>query len=381
MGNWQYTYVERRFATIPQSGTVTFNLPEKDYIGNIQVIAYSTPTATTNPALPISEAITKIEVIDGGTVIQSLTGNQAQALAMFRGPHVFASPQINQNAVEGHDIFVLNFGRHLRDTEHMLDMSKLSNPQLKITWDYSITTGTHGASYDADTSPAMTFTVLADVYRGEVTTPVKGYIKSSQIKEITQSPSTVWKVRIPRGEKLYGIMLEAGYDALDWTEDAERIKLDFDNGTWVPFEFHEDEIPLIQRAWHGGDFEVSFKADLIDGVEYDVHMGYVTSIFGTGMSGAGRAFEWLTTHRGIETVGFTDVATPTAIAAYEQVFLNVQGQLPFQCWYCPVSRLTDGVAYTIDTTQYGRIDLEFQSGSAASTASRPRVVAEYLIEQ
>lgn len=244
----QYTYIQKKTSESGQTGTATYDLPEKGYLPEIIVKAYSTPTASTNPALPLSDAITKIEIIDGGTVIKSISGNQAKALSMIHNHNRMGNWEINDNAAEGYDDFIIQLGGKIGDKLYAPDMSAFSNPQIKITWDYSITTNEFGASYDADTSPAMKFTVLGKILR-EPGPYTHGYLKTTKLYEYTQATSTTTVTEIPRGKPLYGLGIEAGYDAKDFTDDVNEIKLDFDNGDWIPFHLYAEEILTAQQLW------------------------------------------------------------------------------------------------------------------------------------
>lgn len=377
MAEVQYYYAQRKKAESGQTGTVTYDLPESGTIPWIVVRAFSTPTASTDPALPLNDAITKIEIVDGGTVIQSLSGNQVHALSMIRGNPVRSSTEVNDNAVEGYDDFLILLGGTFNGRKYAPDFSKFTNPQIKITWDYSLTTTEFGMSCDADTSPAMKFTVLCKVVRGAHDYS-HGYVKSKEVKTWTQAASTETKVEIPRDGLLIGIGFEGGYDAKAFTDDLNEVKLSFDNGAWEPLHLYAEEIVKAQEEWFGRPFELSFAADLVDAKELDLHMGYFTFVAGTCITSAGRSFEFQSTHNGIETVSLNDVATPTAIAAYETVFLYVKGFLPYNMWYVPARVLLDGKGDTIDTNKYKRIDLFCTSGSSASTSSTPAIICEYL---
>ena len=378
MAGLQYKYVVRKYSVAGQSGTVTFDLPEKGFIPEIIVRAFSTPTASTNPALPLNDAITKIEIVDGSKVIKSLSGNQIRALQMIWDRKELTLTDTDANGTEGYGDFKIILGAMINGKKYAPDFSKFSNPQIKISWDYS-QTDVKGATYDADTDPAMKFTVITLIDRENVSGFTHGYIKSSVIKTITQSPSTTHVVEIPRGDPLLGIGIEAGYNGLDWTEDVEVVKLDFDNGAWIPFELYEEEIPTIMDVWFDGPFEVNFTKDLKDSVDVDLHMGYVKTAHFMTTSGAGRSAEWANGTQGIGSFTLFDVATPTAIAAYEQVGVYARGYIPFNVWYVPMRAILGNGHDTVDTTKYGRIELSFTSGASANTSSRPEVIAEYLI--
>lgn len=87
MAGWQKVYLERKKAetTTSTSGTVTVDLPEKDFLSELLITAFHTNTTLTNALIPVYLAIKKIEVLDGSEVIKSLSGRQAQALAYYHG--------------------------------------------------------------------------------------------------------------------------------------------------------------------------------------------------------------------------------------------------------------------------------------------------------
>jgi len=375
----QYTYIERKTSESGQTGTATYDLPEKGYMPELIVKAYSTPTASTDPALPLSDAITKIEIVDGGTVIKSLTGNQIKGLSMIHGHNRLGNWEINDNAVEGYDDFIIKLGAKADDKLYAPDMSSFSNPQIKITWDYSITTNEFGASYDADTSPAMKFTVLAKILR-EPGPYTHGYLKSTILKEYTQATSTTTTVELPRGQPLYGVGVEAGYDAKTFMDDVNRIKLDFDNGDWIPFDLYQEEIITAQQLWFKKPFEVAWMADVADDKDFDTHMGHLLHISAMATTNAGRAFEWQGTYgEAVETLGYWDLATPSVVTTYEAALLKSVGYCPYHIWYCPARAILGDMEDTLDTTQFSRIELEITSSSSASTSSTPDVIAEYLV--
>jgi len=378
MAKTQYTYIERKKSESGQTGTATYDLPEKGFLPEIILKAYSTPTASTNPALPLSDAITKIEIVDGGTIIQSLTGNQIKAMSMLRKYKQLAGLEINDNAAEGYDDFHILLGGRFDGTDYAPDMSVFSNPQLKVTWDYSITTTEFGMSCDADASPAMKFSVLGKILR-EPGPYTHGYVKSSVLKEFTQATSTTTTTEIPRGQKLIGLGVEAGYDAKDFTDDVNQIKLDFDNGDWIPFDLYEEEIITAQKLWFGPPFEYSWIADAIDDKEFDSHMAWLSFIECMASSNAGRGFEWQAIRKGVETLGMWDLGTPSVISSYESVYFKSTGYGPFHVWYVPMSKILGEEADTLDTTGYSRIELETTSSSSASTSSTPDIIAEYLV--
>jgi hypothetical protein len=371
-------YVQRKTAESGQSGTVTYDLPESGVIPEIQLVAYSTPTASTDPALPLSEALTKIEIVDGGETIVSATANDLKGLAMLNKYHSLSSPEINDNAVEGRDVIPILLGGTVNGKEFAPDFARFDNPQLKISWDYSLTTGLRGADYDADTTPVMKFTVLAHIATGG-NKYAPGFMRTQETYQFTQAASASEEIRIPRGESLYQIGVRAGYDAKDLTDDLNVVELNLNHGEDVPLRLYADEVVSSQALWYGKPFEYSFAMDLVDAVEIDTHMGWLDDFSAFSMSSAGRSIEYDSMHKGVEAVGFMDVASPTAISAYEQVGIKTTGYAPFGVWGLPMNTVGEMENDLLDTTQFRDIKLKLTSGASASTSCKPAILTQYAV--
>lgn len=378
MARTRWDYIQRKKAESGQTGTATYDLPNKDFMPQILLTAYSTPTASTTPANPLSDAITKIEVVDGGLVIKSLTGNQIKGLSMIHGQNPLGSTELNDNGAEGYDQFFIDLGGVFNGIKYAPDMAQFNNPQIKITWDYSITTTEFGMTTVADSTPSMKFSLLAELVK-EGGGYQHGYIKSSILKEFTQATSTRTYVEVPDEGQLIGIGVEAGYDALDFTEDVEEIKIDIDNGDWVPLDLREAEIMAFQQLLFKKPFTYYWMADLEDSDEFDSHMGYLLHINAMSKNPINwpltHCFE--TTHKGVETMYIYDTATPTACDEYVSTYVRSVGWAPFHIWYLPSSAMLKDKD-TLDTSAFGKIEVELYSGSSASTSSTPDVIAEYL---
>lgn len=371
-------YVQRKTAEAGQSGTVTYDLPESGIIPEIQIVPYCTPTASTDPALPLSEAITKIEIVDGGETIVSATANDLKGLAMLNKYHSLSSPEINDNGVEGHDMIPILLGGVVNGKKFAPDFSRFNNPQLKITYDHSQTTGLRGATYDADAAPAQKFTVLALISTGgNMYQP--GFMRTQETLTFVQAASSTKEIQIPKGEQLYQIAVRAGYDALDLTQDLNQVELNLNHGEDVPLHLYAEEVISSQPLWYDDPFEYSYAMDLIDAVEIDTHMGYIDHFSGVSASSAGRSIEYDSMHKGVEAVGFMDVATPTAISTYEQVGIKATGYCPFGLWGLPMKAVGDIENDLLDTTQFRDIKLKLTSGASASTSQTPAILTQYVV--
>jgi len=379
MAKVQYHYVEKKTALSGASGTFTTDLPEKDFIPEITIRFYRTTGTNTNGPLPVHLCVSKIEIVDGAQTIVSLTGEQAKALMYYRGDGYAVSTAKDTASTESYDDFVIKLGGVIDGVNYAPDFGRFSNPQLKVSWDTSITSY-KGVSYDAISSPSAKLTVLAKIVREGQGLYTHGYIKSAQIYTWTQGTSTTTDVEIPRDAPLLGLMLNGGYDGLDLTEDFEQIKLDFDTGNWVPLHLYEEEIIPTLATWFPKPVIYSFQRDIKDDIEVDFRMGYVEKIDFTALTDNAREFNYQDGTKGIGTVGLFDSATPSEVTDFELCGFKVKGHAPFHSIYIPMSAITGGKTQTIDTKKFSRIILRTVSGASASTSSTPQVVAEYLIK-
>lgn len=374
----RWDYLQRKKAESGQTGTVQYDLPKSGFMKELILTMFSTPTGSNAPPNPISDAVTKIEIVDGGHEIKALTGNQIKALSMIHGHNPLGSTEKNDNSVEGYDHFIIPMGGTYDGQEYAPDMSVFGNPQIRITWDYSITTTKFGMTTEADTAPALKISLLAQMQQ-EAGRLRHGYVRSRIVKEFTQATSTVNIINLDTDENMIGFGVAAGYDALDWTEDVEQIKLDVNNGAWVPFHLYEEEIMHFQQQIFKKPFQYSWMTDLEDSDEFDTHMGYLLHLILQSIDGQAmpNCYGYDVTHKGVETVSKYDLATPSACSLLSQTYCTAIGWAPFHMWYVPMRALLgDSDILTGDPNR--DMDLELTSGSSASTSSTPDIVAEYL---
>jgi len=376
MAKTQVFYAQRKKSESGQTGEVVYDLPENGFIPEIDLVVYSTPTASVNPAPNLEAVLTKVEVLDGAKVIKSYRGNQVRALSQYHKLKNLALTDTDKNSTEGYGVFKILLGKTLNGVHYAPDMSQFSNPQIKIAWDYSITSW-KGAACDADTSPSMKFTVACHKIT-ETSAYRHGYVKTASVETYTQAASTETRVKIPTNVQLVGLGIDAGYDGLQFTDDVNKVKLDIDSGSWVPLELYEEEIIPMQQRWFGAPFTVSYTKDIINNKEIDSRMGYVTGVNGAAATAVAREFAWAETHTGIGTTAYYDAGTPTAISTYEQAYLRFEGYVPNGVYYIPAWALQNGEGDVLDLTKYKSVDLYITSSASASTSSKPQVIMETL---
>lgn len=224
------------------SGTETVDLPASGLLSDLE-IKFDAKESETAETLLISQvdALAKIEVVHLGTqVIKSYTGRVARGIAFLDDGKVPASGR--GYAALGGNGFVyvpLHFGRRTRDMEYALDLSKLTDPKLKIEWDCTLTDPITG--YGFHSTPVATLSVVTHTLK-DYAGPVKGYIKTAQVKEYTVEDDTIEPVSFPLGNPFRRLILRplnwdsstGLYDQFSPHQIADYIELNINDGERIP---------------------------------------------------------------------------------------------------------------------------------------------------
>lgn len=362
------------------SGTVTIDLPERGILTEVNLMVRCAQTYTDNQTLPFHHAIKKIELlVDGSTVVKSLTGLQARALMAYRGgPFGITNDYlqgVNHNLY--YHSFILYLGRFAGDTKYGLRLDAFSNPQLKFTYDLSTVTY-DGVTYDSNTTdPTLTYNVMAKLLDGAPTGFTDKFIQSRQIDSWTVAASEEHNTEIPRGYPLFGLMLRAGYLDKYTFDFLNHVKLDFDNGKWLPIDMDYENLFALLRDIYPKPMSHSGYLRLANGDNFDAQFLHVV---GGGINVvAGNAATIKIPYLGlpISVVSCQDY-TGAALTSQVQCNYNILGYGPHQTVYIPMSHLLDGEAISIPTTDYGRIDLKIETSSDSGSDAETSVVAEYV---
>lgn len=214
--------------SIGDSGTDTVDLNLKDPITSLIVRFKVTNTAALD-GQPPQKAITKIELVDGGQVYFSLSGQQAQAASAYglgRYPHCVLDGRSGNNqwvAIQ------LLFGRYLGDEEYAFDPSKLLNPQLKVTW----------AKDTGHTTLKCTLGVTARIME-DLVAPGQA-LMWKEVEAWTTTSGAVKKIDLPTDYVIRSLMTRAYLIANGWHSIHTHFKLDCDLGKFIPFDLDTDE--------------------------------------------------------------------------------------------------------------------------------------------
>lgn len=221
-----------RIATLlaPESnavaGTKSIDIDVRKPISRITIHNKVTSAGTVLTAHPAAN-ISKIELVDGSTVLHSISGYECQALNFHNRKAPLNCFLTDIGGIQTWQTFDLDFGRYLHDPAYAWDPVKYSNPQLKITHDYR--------TADAAAS-ASTLEVYAHAFDKKSVSPV-GFLLAKEHKAYAcGSEGTIEYVELPVDKTIRQLLVRAAAaDYLPW-QVANRIKLSENSDAVIPLE-------------------------------------------------------------------------------------------------------------------------------------------------
>jgi len=199
-------------------------------------------------------------------LVSSISVNQAgQAFLNAAPPQAFQSAayyKTGRMPRQGYDVMggsaaevvmdcPILLGNHLNDMDHTIDLAKLNDPKLSVTYNLA-TTGPNGETV-WDTTYKPRFTVIAHLLQGGGIPPSKGHLSLRQIESYTPVNSEVHKLELKGGRPIKRIYLALDKTSphFGWVHSASEIKLWGDNEAWVPFIQKIDDWYELIRTHYG----------------------------------------------------------------------------------------------------------------------------------
>jgi len=238
------------------AGTRVIDIDTKDQISAIDIV-FTCVNVTVSVMLDwVMACITKIEVVDGGTVLYSATGAQAFGIDAYsnrRLPWYDASLTVGGNFGFAAR---LNFGRYLWDDDYALRPEVYKNLQLRITHN------------EAACNTAVIVNSFA-AYAHVDSTPQGGnaasYLLTKEVKTYPMAGAAHEYTDLPTDGDMRAVFLQGKTNDHDLQDLIDTLKLDLNTGGSVIFEQSIINLirtsPLIEvETWTGhGDLVVTAK--------------------------------------------------------------------------------------------------------------------------
>jgi len=351
MHYFQQRYLRENQAFPALTGLLTVDLPNKGLLSGVEIrVKGICGDSAADPDVWLHDRLKKIElIVNGSQVVKSLTGTQLKAMMFYKRTQPHSHDEKNMNAASCKEFFYINLGRWYHDLEYMLALGQVNDPELRIEYDFALTSAagwTNGVAMTAEPN----FWVVCHLLRDTSIIP-KGYIKTSEIHRYTQTGATNNNMEVPRGPTYSNLYLDSWWKANGFGLVVDHVEVNINSDDIIPYRMDPEEIQAqIVRLY--GLFTCNQQMTLTGGQQYPFpfEMG-VMHPMDIDLTG----YHW---NRGdlwgnISAPGFYDIATGlTPYVGQLNVNVGIIGSLPHSVVPIPIFEPWDPATW-IDTSLLG----------------------------
>ena len=357
------------------TGLETVDLPKTGLLSGLELRVYGTcGVGADKPDVWLHDRLKKIEVIvNGSKVVKSLAGNQLLADMLYKKTPIYGHDVKNISGGMCEELFYINFGRRYHDPEFMLDLSRVNDPELRIDYDFGLTSQ-NGWANGVAMSVAPSYSLVPHILR-EPTVEPRGYIKTSEVARFTSGGAKVENMRLPMGPMYANLYLQIWYASHGLGIDLSKVELNINNDKIIPLRLGIQELEAeIVRKY--GLFEVSEWAILKGGQAYPfpLEAGHVAGLVGNAED-AMFAFSNLWANLGIPY--FMTVSSGAVDTGNHGVHMVTRGAFPFSVAAIPIFDLEDESTW-LNSAELGDLWLRVEEAAAAAT-SIPKLIADEVV--
>lgn len=344
--------------SLDDTGTKIIDLSFKDPLSAIGLQFVGTNGATSNKANWMNDVVTKIEIVDGSDVLLSLSLKQAQALQAYqteKTPYIHFEEGASKT---GKDEVMLLFGRYLHDPDYFLDLTKFSNPQLKITTNEDViramgATGWLSGSFKV----SITAFILA-----EGASAAKGFIMNKEVYNFTSATSGDEHIDLPKDHPYVGLMLNSTIKQSDIYELISKMKISCDSDKFVPIDQYTHH--YMEQFENGRDL-LSMRSWLFrkDGEEpqFPIYYNPRANLMSGARTSLGSGWMW----SGNMNLLVSDLATGAAVTSEQGIWAHITGSSLHCSLYVPFGLLSDPESY-FQTVDWNEIKLILTQAAAGA---------------
>ncbi|MBA7651235.1 hypothetical protein ES703_59052 [subsurface metagenome] len=377
---WQRRYIKEDQAFIGTSGLETIDLPNKGLLSCIELnLAVLGGAAANKPNVWIHDALEKLElIVNGSQVVKSLTGSQVLALSMYDKTFAEAQPPRQYENTTCYEKFLINLGRFYHDEDFMLDLSKVNDPELRLTFNWGMTghNGWDGGQAFGDTI-APKYSCIPHLLRESEIIP-KGFIKTSEIYRFTSGALKKENMTIPRGPLYNGLYLESRYKWEGLGRNLDYVEVNINNSELIPFRLANQEF-ITQLIRRYGLFERSeilkvtdkndYPAPLEEGSVYESNYNAQDVIGCHGPMWGGYC-----------NIQCRKISDYTAQAVAHQRWLHFKGILPFNLAKIPYMDEMDERTW-IDSSALGDFWVRYEETAGGGNGATIKLLADEVVRQ
>lgn len=213
--------------SIMTASTKTIDLKGLDPISRVNIQTLQTHASSDLMRNHVANIISKIQIVDGSTVLWDSSGKCCQAQDWYQGRQSELNDIYDDLEENSRCNFTLNFGRKLFDPDLGFDPSKYKNPQLKITHD-------HDQAGDVGDT-AATLRIEIDVWDQKIPTLI-GFLQFKEIFKKALVASGSEYIDLPVDLPIKSMMFQAQFASRRPTFQLHSLKLTEDNGKRIVME-------------------------------------------------------------------------------------------------------------------------------------------------
>lgn len=351
MHYFQQRYLRQVAAFPAMAGLLTIDLPNKGYLSGIEFRVWGLPGPSDSlPNAWLHDQITRVEVIvNGSQVVKSYDARQLQAMMLYKRTSHYGHNMMNVGGVTGEEFFYINLGRHYHDLDFQLDLGRVNDPELRITYDFNATTF-EGWPAGQAMAAVPSYSVICHLLRDEPTPP-RGYIKTAEIARVNNAASLMFNLNVPRGPTYSNLYLQSFWVNNGLSAVLNMYEVNINSDDLIPIRTNVQDleaavtrmyglVETTQRVWGLGNVQYPYPIE-VGMCSADIDAGVVNS-----------ALSNLTLWGNIEAFRVRNPVTGVwaAVPAIENI--TIRGAFPFSVAAIPLFNPWDEATW-VNTTELG----------------------------
>lgn len=345
--------------TLDDTGTKIIDINFRDPLSALTLQFAGNGGGTSNKKNWMSDVVTKIEIVDGSDVLISLTLKQLQALQAY---HTGIMPYVNVEEMAAstqRDEATIYFGRYLWDPLYYLDLTKFTNPQLKITTDEDIIRAMSATGF---LTGSFKVSIVAHIIQ-EGAEAAPGFIMQKEIYNFTAATSGDEHVDLPIDHPYVGLMINSTIRGSDINEIISQWKLSCDSDKFVVFDrYVKDNQHEQEHEYQPFSCRMIYFAKNGETLNFPIYYNPRITLHPTG-AGVSAAFSWMWS--GNAALQLHDAAG-AAVTSEQNLWAIIQGSSP----HCSVFHrfgVRDNPATYFNPKDWNEVKLILTQAGAAAT--------------
>lgn len=364
---WQQRYLKdtKQFDS-STTGLETIDLPKTGLLSGLELRVWGTcGSGEDKPDSWLHDRMTKIEVIvNGSKVVKSFEGAQLVADMLYKKTPLYSHDMKNVSNGSAEEFFYINFGRYYHDLDYMLDLSKVNDPELRITYAWNQTSH-DGWTKGVAMAAAPYFSLIPHILREPDFTP-KGYFKTSEVYRFTSGNSKKENMRLPIGPVYANLYLQCLYASHGLGYDVDRVELNINSDDIIPFRVGITELAaeLVRKY---GLFDIAQQHYAKGGQAYPCPLE-VGRFWGEGTAWGDWAVKTTDLWACFNSIPIATHALGAVLTTNHNLIIVYRGAFPFSVAAIPVFDLEDERTW-IDSSKLGDLWLKVEESSSAATST------------